>query len=105
MRNYRYIINEKKRTVVCVLETDYGVFRGIAKCSPEDSFDKNVGSELARKKAVLQANLFELDKLNYHWPNDEVAALVREISKNMRRKLAVKNNIVALRKEIDEFKK
>ena len=80
----RYIINEEKRTVVCLikvqptltadivdkyleasnlnrtcgLDIDFlgETFRGIAKCHPEDKWDEEVGCELARKRAEKRAD-------------------------------------------------
>ena len=68
-----YYVNKEKRTVVCAIETSndvcdkirkYGlnvpikyycekkIFRGVAKCSPEDEWDEAVGRRLAERRAA-----------------------------------------------------
>ena len=76
-----YYIDEEKRTVVCVLELDrvslltriqkYNIplysfrtpagkviFKGIAKCAPEDKFDVIKGKDLAFNRAIRKHNKY-----------------------------------------------
>lgn len=94
----RYIIDEEKRTVVCLikvqptltadivdkyleasnlhptcgLDIDFlgYTFRGIAKCHPEDKWNEEVGCKLARERAEKQAN---------RAINNELSAYVRNL--------------------------
>lgn len=75
MVNTNYIVNKEKRTVVCIIETrddvfkrisKYGllegwawyekfggdrVYKGVAKCAPEDEWDETYGKRLAEYRA------------------------------------------------------
>ncbi|QHZ51176.1 hypothetical protein [Paenibacillus larvae] len=50
-----FIINRKKRTVVCILRS-FGrnrvCFRGIAKCAPGDVFNSHIGRAIALRRAL-----------------------------------------------------
>ena len=78
----KFIVNEKKRTVVCILEgflktptpyfeggvwidSNYFKVVGVAKCSPEDTFDVERGKRIAMAKAE---NLVYLEALKYLEP-------------------------------------
>lgn len=71
----RYFINEEKKTVVCKLENCFNglvcdmcrkgypghpymeiddTFVGKAQCSPEDTFDVEVGKQIAYKRAIAK---------------------------------------------------
>ena len=90
-----YIVNEKKRTVVCVITTvndvpgrlakydladedyddiDFDVreYKGIAKCAPGDTWDEEYGRRLAEYRA---ARARQVDV------NNELKAYIRGISK------------------------
>lgn len=71
-----FIVNEKKRTVVCIITTvddfitriekyglgddkyddmeDVRVYKGIAKCCPQDTWDESYGRKLAEWRAERQ---------------------------------------------------
>lgn len=103
MRNYNYYVNEKKQTVIHVLRTNLGEFRGIAKCDPRDKFDVEIGKELARKRAVLKCNEYELSRLKWQWTQEDINWLherERELEKNLARREALQNRINQLREEI-----
>lgn len=61
----KYSQNDKKRTIVCIINyaallpngniTKRGVAVGIAKCSPDDSFDVNKGKKIAYSRAIINA--------------------------------------------------
>lgn len=90
----KFYVNEKKRTVVCVLEgflnvpeyrngvwVDNKYFKayGVAKCSPEDTFDAERGKRIAMAKAE---NQIYLDALRHIEPyvnnmNDVISAFVK----------------------------
>lgn len=57
MKNFRcrWIINEEKKTVVCLSSFAGQVVRGVAHCAPYDEWDIEVGKEwaMARCKAKL----------------------------------------------------
>lgn len=71
-----FIVNEKKRTVVCIITTvddfitriekyglgddkyddieDVRIYKGIAKCCPQDTWDESYGKKLAEWRAERQ---------------------------------------------------
>lgn len=54
----KYVVNRKKRTIVCLLERDnygyerYIAARGIAKCHPDDCFNVHIGKAIALRRAL-----------------------------------------------------
>ena len=54
----KIFVNEEKRTVVCVLDTMLGTFKGKAVCSPNDTFDVSAGKKIAFNRAIIQANAY-----------------------------------------------
>lgn len=79
MRTYDYIVKEDERVVVCIMSvwneeyTNPRKFRfsGVAKCSPEDTFNEETGKKIAQrrallkfKKACIQSNKIWLENLN-----------------------------------------
>lgn len=90
-----YYVNKEKRTVVCVINTfndvcdkiiKYGlkvpvkhccekkVFRGVAKCSPEDEWDEAVGRRLAERRAAAKRQNYVNNAID-RYVNKEVARL------------------------------
>lgn len=80
-----YYVNKSKRTVVCVMDTfndvhdkieKYGlitpskyffekkVFRGVAKCAPEDDWDETIGRRLAEQRAAAKRQNYVNGELN-----------------------------------------
>lgn len=56
-----FTVNEKKRTVVCVLIAHGKRFYGVAKCLDTDTFDVEKGKVLAQMRATLKQRKFDLD--------------------------------------------
>lgn len=59
MARYQYYKDSKNRTI-CVSHYAGKVVRGVAKCAPEDTFDEQIGRDLARARcdaAVAQLRL------------------------------------------------
>jgi len=117
MRTYKYIVNEKKRTVVCLIYTkdepfvnDYNdgflVFRGIAKCNENDEFNAEFGKELAKKRALNDLSEFELNAIGFEYTNEFVndiqQAYIKMVSA-LDRKEYVKSKISLLKREINEM--
>lgn len=50
----RLFVNEEKRTIVVVRKNKRGIFKGRAKCSPEDTFDEELGAEIANLRMEIQ---------------------------------------------------
>jgi len=53
-------------TVVCYLydrHTDR-TFKGVAVCSPEDTYDRNTGMEIAKLKALHKLQVYKMKKLS-----------------------------------------
>lgn len=103
--NFNYIVNEKKRTVVCLLSVKYedgddNVFRGIAKCCDEDVFDAEAGKLLDKRRALLEAEKNELLRLDWKWSDEEIAQYKRDIFYTERRKGFLRKNVKKLKNEI-----
>lgn len=58
--NSKIFVNEEKGVVICVLETDLGIFKGKANCSPKDTFNSAVGKKIAYNRALRQANAYSI---------------------------------------------
>ena len=72
-RNIKYIINEEKKVVVCLIEAEIESpilgelilqTRGIARCLPEDKFDAEKGKIIARDKADIKYHKAKI--FDYH---------------------------------------
>lgn len=104
--NNTYYINEEKKTVVCRTESKFDdcdpiVRFGIAKCSPDDTFDEEFGRSLARKRAVLEAT----EKINniiksYGETEQEILDEIHECTKRLLRLRYYKEKKNTIRKEI-----
>ena len=104
--NNTYYINEEKKTVVCRTEGKFAdcgpiVRFGIAKCSPDDTFDEEFGRSLARKRAVLEAT----EKINniiksYGETEQEILDEIHECTKRLLRLRYYKEKKNTIRKEI-----
>ena len=106
MRSYRYIVNEEKRTVVCII-TVYkkyceGTFTGIAKCSPDDRFDETHGKLLAKRRAILKEQMEELKNIEYEYGFDDVDYYLKKFKYLVNRKGQIVGNIKKLKREISE---
>lgn len=117
MRTYKYIVNENKRTVVCLIYTkdepfvnDYNkgflVFRGIAKCNENDEFNVEFGKELAKKRALKDLTDLELRVIELEYSDEIVNNIQQSYIKmvnGLDRKEYLKNQMVSLKKEITEM--
>mgnify|MGYP003300676835 CR=1 FL=1 len=52
--NYKYVINEEKRTVVALSSFAGQVVRGVARCAPNDTFDVEAGKRLAEARCAIK---------------------------------------------------
>lgn len=103
MKNYRFIVNEKKNTVTCVVKNKNGVFVGVAKCDPSDVFDENIGKDIARKRAILKSNMKELNRLEWEWSEQSMQCYESQFAYNRSRKKALKDNIIKLNEELKQI--
>lgn len=58
-------VNEGKNTVVSVRRNKRGIFKGIAKCSPDDTFDLKTGTSIAELRmeiAYSKKKVFDFQK-------------------------------------------
>jgi hypothetical protein len=51
---YKYVIDEKKRTIVALSTFAGQVVRGVARCAPNDAFDIEAGKKLAEARCVMK---------------------------------------------------
>ena len=72
-----YFIDNNKGIVVCVMNTEYGVFKGKATVAAEDKFNLETGMKIARLRATLKLK-YEILKEHYEirdqyrrWLTDE----------------------------------
>lgn len=114
VRTYKYIVNEKKRTVVCLIYvkdepfvTEYcdgcRVFRGIAKCNDNDEFKEEFGKELAKKRALKELTDFELRNIRIEYPevrNNKISEVYEMMQRAMERREFLEKQLVYLRDEI-----
>ena len=105
MKNYRFIVNEKKRTITCIVRNTNGIFVGIAKCDQSDVFDENVGKEIARKRAILKSNMTEFRRLKFEWTEKEMKWYESQFAYNRSRKTVLKENIKKLNEELNKLVK
>lgn len=47
---FEYVVNEEKRYVIAMAKSDGKTIKGVAKCSPNDTFDVEVGKKLAEAR-------------------------------------------------------
>lgn len=59
-----YFIDNTKGIVVCVMNTEFGVFKGKATVAAEDKFDLETGMKVARLRATLKLK-YEMLKHSY----------------------------------------
>lgn len=78
-----YFIDNPKGIVVCVMTTEYGVFKGKATVAAEDKFDLETGMKVARLRATLKLkyeilkNSYELRDQYRRWMNDEDSTICK----------------------------
>lgn len=56
-----FTVNEKKRTVVCMVVAHGRRFYGVAKCLKNDTFDVETGKVIAQMRATVKQRKFDLD--------------------------------------------
>lgn len=56
-----FTVNEKKRTVVCMVVAHGRRFYGVAKCLNKDTFDVETGKVIAQMRATVKQRKFDLD--------------------------------------------
>ena len=58
--NYKYVVDEEKRTIVCLTTFAGQVVRGVARCSPNDVWDVEVGKKWATARCSAKIALKRL---------------------------------------------
>lgn len=96
--NINYIVNEAKKTAVCVLEVEDLLgswnslrFTGKAKCSPEDQWNEETGKKIAYSRAYIKMKKCII-RMKHDWIHDlknrqiaiekKIASLERSIERN-----------------------
>lgn len=63
-RKVKYIVNEKKRVITCILPGNIkDVYIGMSRCNPDDEWNEELGKDLARKRAIVKQCQDELEEL------------------------------------------
>lgn len=76
MKHFQYYTNNKD-TVVAVLKSRDGYFRGEAKCHKEDEFDFNKGMNIAAARAEILLNKARIEEARDY--RDEIDTLIKEL--------------------------
>ena len=69
MARYKYYTDGNGRTI-CVSTFAKKVVKGIAKCSPADTYDDDVGKNLARLRCDMKVAKKRLNKAKERWMQD-----------------------------------
>ena len=93
-RSVKYIVKPEIGLVVCVIKEDWNnVFRGVAKCSPEDQFDEEKGKRIAylrackkRKRAFIKdcRGDIEMYREEIRWWEEKIAQHQRKLDKMLK---------------------
>ncbi len=67
LNKYKYYVDEENRTVVAVQTFAKKAYRGIARCSKEDTFDVEKGKKLAALKCNQKIANARLEFANYKY--------------------------------------
>lgn len=49
-----YIVKPQNDVVVCIIKGNGVSCSGVARCHPDDTFDEELGKEVARRKAIIK---------------------------------------------------
>ena len=81
--NYKYVINEEKRTIVCLTTFAGQVVRGVARCSPNDEWNIEVGKEYATARCAAKVALKRLRRAEdlVKWSHDALEFYNAQVSK------------------------
>lgn len=93
MNEVKYIVKPEVNLVVCIIR-EYGyMFRGVAKCSPDDKFDEATGKKIAylracekRKRAQIREvrHQLEYNTNERNWYQSEIDRCKRNIDKMLK---------------------
>lgn len=75
---YRFFVNEKEKTIYCVSRYAGKPVRGIAKCSPVDTFDIEKGRELAKLRCDIKIAQKRVKNATLKLHNTEKAISIME---------------------------
>lgn len=105
-RSVRYIVKPECGMVICIIKEDYFTsFRGIAKCSPEDTFNEETGKRIAYLRACKKRKRYFIQDAKediklYKSAIDEYEA---RIAQRMRRIDSMRKSIAVYSEEIDSL--
>lgn len=104
-RSIKYIVKPEIGLVVCIIRDDeFTSWRGSAKCSPDDTFNEDIGKKIAFLRACAKRKRSALQdiKLNLEWIDYDL----KEIEERKARLLKKVNSIrVSLAKYSEEIYK
>lgn len=86
----KMFVNEKDGVVVCVVETNFGKFRGRADCSPKDTFNSTVGKKIAYNRALRQANAASIK-----WLKESIISPAEKLIKELKSRMDKSANIIS----------
>ena len=80
---YKFVVNEEKRTVVALRRFNGKVYRGVSKCSPNDTWDVEVGKKLAalRCEAKVAHCKLKLSEIDLKWTQDGLQWFQERVNK------------------------
>lgn len=111
----KYIIKEKEGIVICILEDNsfnasidspkVKKFKGIARLSPHDTFDVEIGKKIAFKKAIIERirYIIELRKKTMNSTIEKKKSIEEKIEKQTVKINRMKKSINKIKAEIASF--
>ena len=72
--NYKIYVDEKNKTVIAVCRYAGRNIRAVAKCSPEDTFDINFGTKLAKARCDVKVAKAKIQNASNAYMKASVAA-------------------------------
>lgn len=79
----KYYLDVQKRTVVCVMETEFGIIKGKSHACPDDEFNLTAGKEKARARVLAKIKRIEMQGLVQEL--EEANAVVVEIARDIKK--------------------
>lgn len=96
-----YFINQAKGIVVCLMDNEYGVFRGKSAVCNNDTFNLNTGMKLARLRATLELKkeMFKVQTSALHESKEMIRNMEEHIDRTTLRIKEIKQEIEDIVKE------
>lgn len=101
--NTEYNVDYEKKTVTAVMTCDEGRFIGTARCQPCDSFDVELGKQIAYKRALLQVKKYDIN--TFRKEINFMDNLLEKMDKVDERRKKVKKHLKTAKKQLSNIHK